>query len=156
MFHLAEKIHQYLYKKSLNLTKKRDTRKSDELLSKNKVTQRATNITDEKKWVINMYSRQLTHIETNLLAKGLNFLITSKTLPNKDIIATIEDAVEDLGKEEAIKLSLKRQNFKPPKDKLSKDGRKALKKLQSDTSIVVLPANKGRSTTILNREDYLH
>ena len=156
MFHLAEKIHQYLYKKSLNLTKKRDTGKSDELLSKNKVTQRATNITDEKKWVINMYSRQLTHIETNLLAKGLNFLITSKTLPNKDIIATIEDAVEDLGKEEATKLSLKRQNFKPPKDKLSKDGRKALKKLQSDTSIVVLPANKGRSTTILNREDYLH
>ena len=133
MFHLAEKIHQSLYKKSLNLTKKRDTRKSDELISNSKVTQRATNITDEKKWVINMYSRQLTLIETNLLAKGLNFSITSKTLPNKDIIATVEDAVEDLGKGEATKLSLKLQNFKPTKDNLSKDGHKALKKLQSDT-----------------------
>ena len=40
-----------------------------------------------------MSSRQLTHNETYLLAKGLNFSITSKTLPNKDIIATIEDAV---------------------------------------------------------------
>ena len=103
------------------------------MISNNKVTQRATNITDEKKWVINMYSRQLTLIETNLLAKGLNFSITSKTLPNKDIIATIEDAVEDLGKGEATKLSLKLQNFKPTKDNLSKDGHKALKKLQSDT-----------------------
>ena len=49
---------------------------------------------------MNMSSRQLTHIKSNLLAKDLNFSITSKTLPNKDIIATIEDAVKDLEKEE--------------------------------------------------------
>ena len=30
-----------------------------------------------------------------------------------------------------------------------------MKELQSDTSIVILPADKGRSTVILNREDYL-
>ena len=104
-------------------------------------------------------SRQLTHIETDLLAKGLNFSITSKTLPNKDIIATVEDAAKDLEKEEAdtirAKVSLTLQNSKPPKDNLSKDERKALKELQSDTSIVILPADKGRSTVILNREDYL-
>ena len=46
-------------------------------------------------------SRQLTHIETDFLAKGLNFSITSKTLPNKNIIATVVDAVKDLEKEEA-------------------------------------------------------
>ena len=81
------------------------------------------------------------------------------TLPNKDIIATAEDAVKDLEKEEAdtirAKLSLTLQNSKPPKDNLSKDERKALKELQSDTSIVILPADKGRSTVILNHEDYL-
>ena len=66
-----------------------------------------------------MSSRQLTCIETDLLAKGLNFSITSKTLLNKDIIATVEDAVKDL-------------------DNLSKDERKALKEFQSDTSIVIL------------------
>ena len=33
--------------------------------------------------------------------KGLKFSITSKTLPNKDIIAIIEDAIKDLEKEEA-------------------------------------------------------
>ena len=157
--HLVEKIHGNLYKKSFELTEKTHIRKFNELISKNKVTQSATNITDKKKSVINMSSRQLTHIETNLLAKDLNFSITSKTLPNKDIIATVEDAVRDLEKEEAdtirAKVSLTLQNSKPPKDNLSKDERKALKELQSDTSIVILPADKGRSTVILNREDYL-
>ena len=38
---------------------------------------------------------------------------------------------------------------------MSTDERKSLKELQSDTSIVILPADKGRSTVILNREDYL-
>ena len=97
--------------------------------------------------------------ESHLLPKGRNFSITSKTLPYKDIIGTVEDAVKDLEKEEAdticAKVSLTLQNSKPPKDNLSKDERKALKELQSDTSIVILPADKGRSTVILNREDYL-
>ena len=48
-----------------------------------------------------MSSRQLTHIKTDLLTKGLKFSITSKRIPIKDIIATIKDAVKDLEKEEA-------------------------------------------------------
>ena len=106
-----------------------------------------------------MSSKQWTHIETDLLAKGLNFLITSKTLPNKDNIATVEDAVKDLEKEESdtirAKVSFTLQNSKPPNDNLYKDERKPLKELQSDTSFVILPADKGRYTVILNREDYL-
>ena len=124
-FHLVEKIHQNSYKKSFELTKKRHIRKLNELISKIKVIQSATNIANKKKWVINMSSRQLNHIETDLLEKGLNFSITSKKLPNKDIIVTIEHAVKDLEKEEAdtirAKVSLTFQNSKPPKDNLSKD-----------------------------------
>ena len=100
-----------------------------------------------------MSSRQLTHIETDLLWKGLNFSITFKTLPNKDIIAVIEDVVKDLEKEKAdtirAEVSLILPNSKPPKDDLSKDERKALKELQPDTSIAILPADKGRSTVSL-------
>ena len=84
------------------------------------------------------------------------FSVTSKTLPNKDIIATVKDAVTDLEKEEAdticAKVSLTLQNSKPPKDNLSNDERKALKELQSDKSIIILPVDKGRSTVILNRD----
>ena len=54
-FHLVEKVHENSYKKSFELTKKRHIRKFNELISKNNVTQSSTtNITDKKKWVINM------------------------------------------------------------------------------------------------------
>ena len=126
-----EKIHQNLCKKSFNLIKKRHIQKFDELISKNKVGQIVTNIRDKKKWVINISPRQIIHIETNFLAKGLNFSITSKTFPNKDIIATIEDAVKDHEKEDAemirAKISHTLQNSKPPNDNLSKNEWKAFK-----------------------------
>ena len=117
-FHLVEKIHENLYRKSFDLTKKRLIWKFDELIRKNKVTQSATNVADKKKRVTNMSSRQLTHIETNLLAKGLNLSVTFKTLPNKDIIATIEDVIKDLEKEETdtihakVSLTLKIPNLR--------------------------------------------
>ena len=72
-----------------------------------------------------MSSRQLAHIETDLLAKGLNFSITSNTLPNGDTIVTLADAVNDLKKEETdpirAKISLALQNSKSSKDNQSKD-----------------------------------
>ena len=54
-FYLVEKIHENSYKKSFDLTKKRNIKKFDELIGKKKVTQSATNITDKKKWVINIF-----------------------------------------------------------------------------------------------------
>ena len=72
-----------------------------------------------------MSSRQLAHIETGLLVKGLNFSIISNTLPNEDTISTIADAVNDLKKEETdpirAKISLALQNSKSSKDNQSKD-----------------------------------
>ena len=53
------------------------------------------------------------------------------------------------------KISLTIQNSKPPKENLSKDEHTALNELRSGASIVILTAEKGRSTVILNREDYL-
>ena len=54
---------------------------------------------------------------SDFLNKDFNFSITFKTLPNKDIIVTI-DPVKDFEKEEAdrirTKISLILQNFKPP------------------------------------------
>ena len=97
------------------------------------------------------YVFQTIHIETDLLVKDHNFSITSKALPNKDIIASIEDTIKDLEKEEAdtirAKISLTLQNSKPPKYNLFKMSAKLYQ--------LTLPADKGRSTVILNREDYL-
>ena len=83
-----------------------------------------------------MSSRQLAHIETDLLAKGLNFSITSNTLPNGDTIVTLADVVNDLKKEKTdpirAKISLALQNSKSSKDNQSKDEPTILKKIQSD------------------------
>ena len=105
-----------------------------------------------------MSSRQSTHIEhieTSLLAKGLNFSIASNARPNKDIIATVQDKVKKFEKESSdtiwTKISLTLQNSKPPKDNLSKDECKALGELKSDTWVVVLPPDKCRS----NHDKYL-
>ena len=109
--------------------------------------------------VINKSTRELTNIETDLFTKALNFSLTCQTLPDKDTIATIDVAVKDPEKEETdmiqAKISFTLQNSKYCKDNLSKDACKALKKLESDTSIEILPADKDRSTVILNREDNL-
>ena len=150
-FRLVGNIHENLYKKFFDLTEQRLIRKFHELISKNKVTQSATNIRVKGNGLL------ICFLETDLLAKGLNFSITSKILSNKDIIATTEEAVKDIEKEEAdtIRAKVSLTHPKPPKDNLSKDERKALKELQSDTTVVILPADKGRSTVILNREDYL-
>ena len=90
---------------------------------------------------------------------AFNFSITSKTLTNKNIIATKEDAVKDFEKEEVEKIcpkiSLTLQNPKPPTDNLSEDEHKALKELQFDTTVVILPDDKDRSTVNRNCEDYL-
>ena len=45
--HLIKKIHQNLHKESFDLTKKRHIRKFGEPISKNKVTQNATNIIED-------------------------------------------------------------------------------------------------------------
>ena len=120
----------------------------------------ATNIPDKERRVINMSSRQLTHIETNVLTKGVKFSITSKTLPHKGIIATIEDRLKDLKRKvtDTIpdKISLAIQNSKLLKENLSMDECKALKELQSGKSIVILPVDKHRYNVIFNREIYLN
>ena len=61
-FHTVEKIHESLYNKSFELRKNRHIRKLIELIIKNKVTQNVFNVTDKKKRVINVSSRQLTQI----------------------------------------------------------------------------------------------
>ena len=44
---------------------------ANELISKNKIIQSSTDITDEKKWDVNMSSRQLAHIEIDLFTINL-------------------------------------------------------------------------------------
>ena len=65
----------------------------------------------------------------------MNFCITPSTVPNKEIIAKVEDAIKNLPKEEAdavrAKVSLTLQATKTPKDNLRKQQRSTLKASES-------------------------
>ena len=52
----------------------------------------------------------------------------------------------------SAKIRATNQNFKPHKSNHSKNEDKTLKEVPSDTSVVSLPADRGTSTVIFNRE----
>ena len=53
------------------------------------------------------------------------------------------------------KTSLVLPKASSPEDNLSKKQRQALHSLKEDTEITTLPADKGRATVILDKEDYI-
>jgi len=112
------------------------------------------------KWVTNLSSRQLSPAETSVLSKGLNFAPTPRTVPVPQIVAAVEDGLRrlrtDLGKIEDARNSIVGilQRARPPPSNLTPDECKALSTLRQDDSIVIIPADKGRSTVILNKPDY--
>ena len=65
----------------------------------------------------------------------MNFAITPKTIPTKETIAEVENAVKDLDKAEGdnirAKISLTLQNAQQPEQNLSKEERKTLNSLKS-------------------------
>ena len=87
------------------------------MIRKKKETKSATIIKDNKKWFINMSSGQLFQIKTDLFKRSLNVFITSKTLPDKDIIATTKDVVKNVEKEQTVtirvKIDITHQDSKP-------------------------------------------
>ena len=113
---------------------------------------------DSRKVVRNLSQRSLTESKTNVLALGLNFAVTPKTVPVVDIIAAVECAANELLEERALEFraEVKKclQNAKKPRPNLSREQREALKKLREDDSIVILPADKGNATVVMNKEDY--
>ena len=46
------------------------------------------------------------------------------------------------------------QHAKPPKSNLSKEERMALKSLMDNKDIIILPADKGKSVVIMDKEEY--
>ena len=106
---------------------------------------------DKTNWVINLSSR-------TLLKKGLNFAITPTNIPATEIIATVESAIRPLNAEQAdtVRRNVNSilQKAEPPKSNITKEMRNALKSLKEDTSIMILPADKGCASVILDTETY--
>ena len=80
---------------------------------------------DKSEWVVNLSTKALSPHEKDLIEKGLNFSVTPKNIPTKDIVAKVETVLKNLPIAEAdnirAKTSLVLQKALPPEDNLSKN-----------------------------------
>ena len=113
---------------------------------------------EHPRWVVNLSSRSLSVSEHALLQKGLNFAPAPSRLPTARIVAAVECGLRGVSEEKA-ELARTRivgaiANARPPPVNLLPQERKAIKTLQEDDRILVLPADKGRATVVMDRAQY--
>ena len=94
----------------------------------------------------------------SILSKGLNFALAPRRILIPTIVAAVESGLKEVGEDEAaaarrrvIRLLGK---ARPPPSNVSPSESRALSNLRKDASILVLPADKGRATVVLNQQDY--
>ncbi|XP_072019690.1 uncharacterized protein [Amphiura filiformis] len=103
-------------------------------------------------------SRELSESENAILSKGMNFSPTPTSIPVKELIAATEHGLKDLCEGEAnlVRSDVLRvlKKAKVPQPNISQEEREALNSLKNDESIIVLPADKGRSTFVMDKDKY--
>ncbi|CAB4018442.1 integrase recombinase xerD homolog [Paramuricea clavata] len=98
----------------------------------------------------------LTEQQTRSLAKGLNY--NTKDADKLDYVADLESALKNSGltdetKEHIRQITTNLHNKRPVK--LDIEEQKAIKDLQDNDEIIILTAEKGRMTVIMNKSDYI-
>ncbi|KAI8495111.1 hypothetical protein Bbelb_270970 [Branchiostoma belcheri] len=115
--------------------------------------------TDER-WVKNLSSHTITEAEESLLSKGLNFAVAPNKIPSIDFVTETESAIRRARlpqrQAEALrtKVATTLKVSKPPASNITREERTALKDLATNQDILILPADKGRCTVVLDREQY--
>ena len=114
-----------------------------------------------KKWIQNFSSRNFNESEINVLMKGTKFAITPVETPTLDFICGVEQGLKNVQHENKCLVDIARakvvdilRKAKPPPSNLSKNEIKAIKQLKSYDDIVIMDADKGNCTVVLNKEEY--
>ena len=101
-----------------------------------------------------------------MLARGFNFRPSLPDLPILDYIVATESYIKSAGLDEVnaallrnsivshIEQMKSKQKYRPAKSNMSVEW-KALKSLQNDNSIMIIPADKGNKTIVLDRDLYV-
>ncbi|XP_071449226.1 uncharacterized protein [Hetaerina americana] len=112
---------------------------------------------DRQRLVINLTGTEIDESTSLVLAKGLNFAPTPRSIPYLDIVGSIEQAIRKLPQEEAeevrgeVSMVLKRAVV--PKPNITKGERRALISLRKNPDVTILPADKGNATVLLNTDE---
>jgi hypothetical protein len=143
-----------------DISKKRQIEKFIHLKTYRKDKEDQPEGTQKDRWVKNLSYHQLNEHEFKVLSRGLNFAVTPKSLPVPEIITATESAIRlsQLNDSKASELRHSVSNIllqtKQLKDNISKQEQQAIKSLNNNRDIVIIPADKGRCTVVLNETDY--
>ncbi|XP_046398173.1 uncharacterized protein LOC124164978 [Ischnura elegans] len=113
---------------------------------------------EKDRCIVNLANITLDDATTAVLAKGLNFAITPRDIPRERFITEVESGIRKLPKPVAdeIREDVARvlRRAKPPKPNITLKERAALNALRENKNIVILPADKGNATVLLEKEKY--
>ena len=150
----ANKLREHHEQKLLKL---RNTHKGN-YSSNNNTISNYNNGCDNSKWVVNMSDRQLSVDEIKILQKGLNFAVTPNKIPVSKILSEVEVSIKNLDKSDKDLIRAQvcniTKNFTKIKTNITSQEKKALTSLRNDHSVVILKADKGNCTVILNTTEY--
>jgi hypothetical protein len=117
--------------------------------------------------VLNLSSRHLSQDEIKVLSLGFNFRPSLPNLPIKDYILATESYIHSSNIDPAQAATLRitvineiekiqqKLRYNPPKLNLSSRDWKAINALKTDDSIIIIPADKGNKTVVLDKQTYL-
>ena len=110
-------------------------------------------------WVRNISSRPLDETESRVLKHSVTF----RRIPTETVVSSAEAALSrhrDLSEPAKDNIRSRRastiQSASITDSNLTKDERQALKRLKTDEDIVILSADKGRVTVVMDKTDYLY
>ena len=138
--------------------------KKQQLITKyNYLAQSAQDTTQvNDRWIINISNKQLTADEKRVLSKGLNFATVHSKNDKLKFIAAVEPIIDNLTTTTIDEKNVLRQriitalNCAPKTNNITSGEQNALKALKGDDSILIVPADKGRSTVVINKDDYVN
>jgi len=105
--------------------------------------------------VKNLSKHQLSEAQVSVLAKGYNFAVAPKKIPTEEIISRIETAIyhlpQETGNEIRRQLSNILHKVTLPVDNINREKRLALRSLKGNDKIVILLADKGNATVVMDK-----
>ncbi|VDP82000.1 unnamed protein product [Echinostoma caproni] len=115
-------------------------------------------INRNENWVRDLSNRVITQDEKRVLNKGLNCNVRKAT--NKEYLVELGQTLKSFTMLEDVKQTIRRTVetalMRKGKDNILSNGEdKAPKTLKMDKNTFILPADKGRTTVVMNKTDYI-
>ena len=110
------------------------------------------------RWVVNLSTKDLTTPQKSVLSKGLNFAPAPRKIPIPQVVAAVEDGLRHVSDDKVANIRQRAigllKKAKPPPSNVTPEESRAIKELKVDPDILILPADKGRSSVVLDKSQY--